>query len=166
MEIIIITINSKEIIDFVNENNGIEIYVGKKSYYIIENKNDIYYVWNNFTENIVENDEYLFNFRVFCENKKYYDIIIWYKPCTMIKYMQKYRNQPIYELEDITNYHYKTILKRVLDMFKDNSFVSNENRLNNTLKYELLQNILGDVYEFNFRNKNFKNKFKNACTIS
>jgi len=69
-EIIIISINSKEIIDFVNESNGIEIKIDNKIYYMIENVDNIYYIWNDFTENDIENDEYLYHFREYCENKK------------------------------------------------------------------------------------------------
>lgn len=169
MNIIILTINSKEIIDFVDKNNGIEIQVDNKFYYKIINKNDVYYVWNDFTHDDVKNDEYLCEFREFATNYKNYDLFIFYKPNKMIKYKLKYINHPINTLEQISYQHLINIKNNVVDIFKDKSFVIDEpklKKLEKPIKYDLLQNLSGDIYEINLVDKNFKNKFKNnICVI-
>jgi hypothetical protein len=170
MKIVIITIDSKEIIDFVNENDGKEIIMGKKSYYIIESLDDIYYIWSNFTDNDILNDEYLYEFRVFCENDTNYDMFIFYKPEKMLRYKQTYRYQPIFKNEDILRYHYDNVKNSVLDIFKDCSYINNKEKLKqieNISKYDLLKKLPGNIYEFNFTDNSFKNKFKNnLCVIS
>lgn len=168
MKCVIITINSKEIIDFVNDNNGKEVIVGKKSCYIIESLDDIYYIWNNFTDDNILNDEYLYEFRVFCEEYKNYDMFIFYKPEKMS--IQIYRYQQIFKSEDILRYHYENVKNRVLDIFKDCSYINNKEKLKqieNISKYDLLKKLPGIIYKFNFTDKSFKNKFKNnMCVIN
>lgn len=167
MNIVIITINSKEIIDFINENNGTEIKISNnKFYYQIQSKDDIYYIWNDFTDNCSENDEYLYDFRSFTIQNRNYDLFMFYKPKEMIKYKH-------YKLVNVSNQYFINIKNRVLDMFTNNSFVSDEEKIKKlekpikTIKSDLLDKLPGDIYEINFIDKNFFSKFKNnICVIS
>lgn len=170
MEIVILTVNSKEIIDLISEYNGKEVKIGNKSYYIIKTGTDAYYVWNDFTDNNMDNDEYLYHFRIHCVNNRNYDKFLFYKPEKMLKYELIYKNQPICKIENITNSHYQKVKNTVLDIFKDNSFVNNSEKLikiENSSKYNVLEKLTGEIYEFNFINKNFIDKFENnLCIIS
>lgn len=169
MKIFVLTVDSKEIIDFVNDNNGLEIVVDNKSYFQIENQNDIYVIWSHFTNDDVKNDEYLYEFRVFCEQNKNFDLFIFYEPEKMVKYKQTYRNFPIFKLEEIQTFDCVKLKNKILSIFNDNSFVNNEKKLivvENNLIYNLLKNLHGCVYEFNFVDKSFRSKFKNnICLI-
>ena len=96
-------------------------------------------------------------------------MFIFYKPEKIIKYKQIYRNFPICKLEEIKTFDYIKLKNKILDIFKDNSFVDNEEKLimiENNSKYNLLKNLHGCMYEFNFIDKSFRCKFKNyICLI-
>lgn len=170
MIIIILTVNSKEIIDFINENKGIEILVGTHSFFQIEILDDIYYIWNNFTNYVDDNEYYLLKFRNFCENQKNFDLFLFYKPKNFIKYQQTYRMNPIFTNEPILYSHFEKVKNLVLNIFYDNSFVNVDKKLKpleNISENYLLQKLPGIIYQFNFKENNFKKKFVNAlCSIS
>jgi len=84
--------------------------------------------------------------------------------------MIKYKH---YKLVNVSNQYFINIKNRVLDMFTNNSFVSDEEKIKKlekpikTIKSDLLDKLPGDIYEINFIDKNFFSKFKNnICVIS
>jgi len=169
--IIIVSVNSKELSDFLYKNNANEtILVGtRRSYYMITSGDHNYYIWCNFTGDEEKDDEYLYEFRRFTIKNREYELFAFYRPAEMIEYRRKYLYIPDYKEVNISMQHLQRVKHRMLSIFKREMFRENEKpikALEKPVKYELLQPLPGTFYSVNFVNNNFKDKFvDNICTI-